>query len=159
MNLGDIVVGQFPTRFGSMQLFPDGGKLLAESTQSAADQEGWFPNSIGQEAGRFTMKGNLPGRYYGPGWLAPNSGTVSVGGAIGTGNGGYDGPAAATLDSPGPLGPMTIQTPMPSVLAPRADQQTIPDVPCPIAVWVSRNPLLAIGAAALVYWGVSRGKR
>lgn len=104
------------------------------------------------------MKGNLPGRYYGPGWLAPNSGTISVGGAIGTGNGAFDRSPAATLDSPGQLGPMTIATPMPSITAPRENQQTIPNG-CPIAAWVSRNPLLAIGAAALVYLGLSRGKR
>ncbi len=150
MQLGDLVYGQFPTRWGSMQLFPNGGQLLAEAEMSNADPDGWFPNSIGQEAGRYSMKGNLPGRYYGPEWLAPNSGTISVGGAIGSGNGAYDPSPAATLDSPGQLGPMTLTTALPSITAPRSNQDTVP-VLCPLSEWVARNPLSAIGLAASLY--------
>lgn len=158
-TLGDIVTGEFPTRFGSMQVFPNANQLLENANTSTADQDGWFPNSIGQDAGRYAMKGPLPGRYYGAAWLAPNSGYVpSVGMSIMTGNGAGDSSSAAVLDGSGPMGPISIATPMPSVTYPRQDQQTVPAPPCPIASWVSRNPLLAVGAAVLLYFGMS-GRR
>jgi hypothetical protein len=160
VNLGELIVGDFPTRYGSMQVFPNSGQLLQNANTSAADQDGWFPNSIGQEAGRYSMKGQLPGRYYGPSWLAPNSGFVpSVAASVVTGNGADDPNASAQLDGSGSLGPISIVTPMPSVMRPRLDQQTVP-APCPsIASWVSSHPLLAVGAAVLLYLGISGGRK
>lgn len=159
MNLGDLVYGDFPTRYSSsMSLFPNGQELLAQGGTPEATQDGWFPSSIGQDAGRFAMKGPLPGRYYGPGWLAPNSGVVSVQSATYSGNGASDLPPAGTLSSPGALGPMTITTPMPSIMAPRSDQQTVPVPSCGIGEWVGKNPLLAIGVVGLVYLGFRGAK-
>ncbi len=160
-HLGDLVYGDFPTRYASsMQLFPDGKQLLANATQSAADQDGWWNNSIGQEAGRYSMKGPLPGRYYGPSWLAPNSGFVpTVQTSVLGSNGAASGDAGAVLDGAGPVGAISIATPMPSVMAPRSNQQTVTVPDCPIATWVSKNPLLAVGAAALLYFGISGGRK
>jgi hypothetical protein len=160
MTLGDLVYGEFPTRYASaMRVFPDGPRLLASVPVSAADQDGVFPNSIGQDAGRSSMAaGALPGRYYGASWLAPNSGGApSVAGSLLTGNGAGDGSPAGSLDGSGSIGPATLTNPLPSITAPRANQFTAAE-PCTIASWVSRNPVLAIGTAVLVYFA-ARGRK
>src|SRR5258707_13450961 len=106
------------------------------------------------------MKGPLPGRYYGPSWLAPNSGfTPSVAASVFGCNGAGSRDAAAQLDGSGPLGPISIDTPMPSITRPRLNQQTVPAPDCPIATWVSKHPLLAIGAAVALYFGISGGRK
>jgi hypothetical protein len=147
MRIGDLVPMNVP-----MRLFP----VTAFPPASGADQDGYFPQSIGQEAGRSTMTGDLPGRYYGSDWLAPNSGYATVASSISTGNGNQEGDAAATADGAGTLGPISLTNPLPSVVAPRQAQQTVPA--CGVAAWVSGNPVLAVGAAVFVFF-VFRGGR
>lgn len=156
--LGDIVVGDFPTRFGSLQVFPGTRDLVPTVPTSPVEESNWFPQSIGQDTGRYDMNGPLPGRYYGSAWLAPNSGFVPSVSASMLAHG--EVPAAATLDSGGALAPITLTNPLPSVVYPReiAGQETIPPT-CPVAEWVSNHPVLAIGAAVLLYLGIAGGRK
>ena len=162
IGMGDLIYGYLPGNVQDLSLPGAQASFQAAHDVLPGTEDLIFPQSIGQDAGRFAMKGPLPGRYYGADWLAPNSG-AGYGVESSLFNPTSDvADAAANLPAAWygqPLGPMTITTPMPSVLQPRSNQVTPSDLqPCGMAQWVSKNPLPAVGLVALVYFLVRGGK-
>ena len=153
--IGDLVYGYLPGNVQDLSLPGSRAAFQAQHTVLPSSEDHIFPQSIGQDAGRYAMKGPLPGRYYGAAWLAPNSGA-----GFGVESSMFDptGDEAAAADLPAawhgqPLGPLTLTTPMASVLQPRANQVTPNQVsPCALSQWITRNPLPAVAGAVALYF-------
>lgn len=131
-GLGDLVPGNMPTRFGPLMPIPDGRAILASHEAATAPAE-YFAQSIEQGAGQQP-------------WIAYATRE----------------PMPANLDTrPGaavPIGGLTLGRPLPSVFYPRPDASTLNIERPGIACWVNDHPLLSIGLAGLLYFGL-RGKR
>ena len=162
--IGDLVNGYLPGNVQDLSLPGVRAAFQAPHTVLPSNEDWIYAQSIGQDVGRFAMKGPLPGRYYGAAWLAPNSGAAfGVESSMFDPTGDEAENAAANLDAVQagqPLGPVTLTTPMPSVLQPRANQVTPDQVsPCALSQWVTKNPLLAVGGAVALYFLLKGDKR
>jgi hypothetical protein len=131
-GLGDLVPGNMPTRFGPLMPIPDAAAILAAHGVSPAPAE-YFAKSIGQETGREYDSRPVVRQ-----------------------------PLPANLnqrpDAGLPVGARTFMRPMPSVFYPRPDASTIP-VEGSFGCWVQEHPVLAAGAAGLLYFVLKGGKK
>jgi hypothetical protein len=121
-----------PTRFGPLMPIPNGAALLASHGVSPAPAE-YFNRSIGQETGRVYDSRPIERRP-----LPTNLNERPDGGM--------------------PVAAQTFMRPMPSVFYPRPDASTMP-VEGGLSCWVQDHPVLAVGAAGLLYFVLRGGKK
>ena len=141
-GMGDIV----PMTV-DMQLFPGTSALVTSYVAAPSQPEGVFPTSPYPPAG-------VPIPYS----AAVPSVTSTIMQSAGDGT-----PIAASVQSARPgqqIAPITLMGPMPSILRPRAIQVTPPQVSgCHGGSWIASNPLLSLGLAAALYFGIREATR
>lgn len=132
-GMGDLLPGAMPTKWGPLMPIPEAAALLAAHGVAPAPAE-YFNASAGTETGRIYDSR--------PEERRPLQANLN-----------------ARPDAGLPIAGQSFMKPLPSLLYPRPDASTIPIETLGLGCWIQEHPLLAVGAAGLLYFVLRGGKK